>query len=246
MMTPTSSKPCRPFCAPAPTGVATARDGEAALELVRKRQPDLLVLDLLMPKKDGFAVIRELRADPETTNLPILVLTTVVEDASRRRYALETGREHGGAGLPSETGAATELLRVVAELLEKVTRHDLPPIALSARCSSSAAASPGSRPASTWPSRVSASTWPSRRPAIGGHMAQLDKTFPTNDCAMCTISPKLVDAGRHPNIDLLVDTEVAAGRRRRPATSPSPFAASRATSTRRAASAAGIAPRSAR
>ena len=43
--------------------------------------------------------------------------------------------------------------------------------------------------------------------AIGGHMAQLDKTFPTNDCAMCTISPKLVDAGRHPNIDLLVDTE---------------------------------------
>ena len=48
-----------------------------------------------------------------------------------------------------------------------------------------------------------------RRSAIGGHMAQLDKTFPTNDCAMCTISPKLVDAGRHPNIDLLVDTEVA-------------------------------------
>ncbi|HSB90531.1 MAG TPA: FAD-dependent oxidoreductase, partial [Anaerolineales bacterium] len=44
--------------------------------------------------------------------------------------------------------------------------------------------------------------------AIGGHMAQLDKTFPTNDCAMCTISPKLVDAGRHPNIDLMVDTEV--------------------------------------
>jgi heterodisulfide reductase subunit A-like polyferredoxin len=46
--------------------------------------------------------------------------------------------------------------------------------------------------------------------AIGGHMAQLDKTFPTNDCAMCTISPKLVDVGRHRNIDLLVDTEVLA------------------------------------
>jgi heterodisulfide reductase subunit A-like polyferredoxin len=44
--------------------------------------------------------------------------------------------------------------------------------------------------------------------AIGGHMAQLDKTFPTNDCAMCTISPKLVDTGRHLNIDLMVDTEV--------------------------------------
>jgi heterodisulfide reductase subunit A-like polyferredoxin len=44
--------------------------------------------------------------------------------------------------------------------------------------------------------------------AIGGHMAQLDKTFPTNDCAMCTISPKLVDTGRHLNIDLRVDTDV--------------------------------------
>ncbi len=47
-----------------------------------------------------------------------------------------------------------------------------------------------------------------KQSAIGGHMAQLDKTFPTNDCAMCTISPKLVDIGRHPNIDILTDTEV--------------------------------------
>ena len=44
--------------------------------------------------------------------------------------------------------------------------------------------------------------------AIGGKMAQLDKTFPTNDCAMCTISPKLVETGRHPNIELMTDTEV--------------------------------------
>ena len=39
--------------------------------------------------------------------------------------------------------------------------------------------------------------------AIGGKMAQLDKTFPTNDCAMCNISPKLVDTGRHPNIEII-------------------------------------------
>lgn len=44
--------------------------------------------------------------------------------------------------------------------------------------------------------------------AIGGHMAQLDKTFPTNDCAMCSISPKLVDVGRHINIELLTNTDV--------------------------------------
>jgi len=45
--------------------------------------------------------------------------------------------------------------------------------------------------------------------AIGGRMAQLDKTFPTNDCAMCIISPKLVETGRHLNIELMTDTEVA-------------------------------------
>jgi heterodisulfide reductase subunit A-like polyferredoxin len=44
--------------------------------------------------------------------------------------------------------------------------------------------------------------------AIGGHMAQLDKTFPTNDCAMCNISPKLVDTGRHPNIEILTGTDL--------------------------------------
>ncbi|MGD9211944.1 MAG: FAD-dependent oxidoreductase, partial [Desulfobacteraceae bacterium] len=44
--------------------------------------------------------------------------------------------------------------------------------------------------------------------AIGGVMSQLDKTFPTNDCSMCVISPKLVEAGRHLNIDLHTLTEV--------------------------------------
>ena len=49
-----------------------------------------------------------------------------------------------------------------------------------------------------------------KRSAIGGHMAQLDKTFPTNDCAMCTISPKLVDAGRHLNVEILTGADVLA------------------------------------
>ena len=44
--------------------------------------------------------------------------------------------------------------------------------------------------------------------AIGGKMVQLDKTFPTNDCAMCISSPKLVDAGRHPNIELLTNADI--------------------------------------
>jgi heterodisulfide reductase subunit A-like polyferredoxin len=48
-----------------------------------------------------------------------------------------------------------------------------------------------------------------RTSSIGGHMAQLDKTFPTNDCAMCILSPKLVAAARHPNIELMTNSEVS-------------------------------------
>jgi len=47
-----------------------------------------------------------------------------------------------------------------------------------------------------------------RNPSIGGKMAQLDKTFPTLDCAACIMTPKMVDAGRHPNIELLAYSEV--------------------------------------
>ena len=47
-----------------------------------------------------------------------------------------------------------------------------------------------------------------KSPTIGGHMAQLDKTFPTNDCSMCIESPKFVECNRHPNIEIMSYTEV--------------------------------------
>jgi len=47
-----------------------------------------------------------------------------------------------------------------------------------------------------------------REPSIGGRMSQLDKTFPTLDCSQCILTPKMVDVGRHPNIELMTYTEV--------------------------------------
>jgi len=49
-----------------------------------------------------------------------------------------------------------------------------------------------------------------KQPSIGGTMAQLDKTFPTNDCAMCIMAPKLVTTGRHHNIELVTNSEITA------------------------------------
>lgn len=47
-----------------------------------------------------------------------------------------------------------------------------------------------------------------KEPSIGGHMAQFDKTFPTLDCAACILTPKMVQVGQHPNIELLSYSEV--------------------------------------
>jgi heterodisulfide reductase subunit A len=47
-----------------------------------------------------------------------------------------------------------------------------------------------------------------RSPSLGGRMAQLDKTFPTNDCSTCILSPKLVEAVRHPRIEILTNSEI--------------------------------------
>jgi len=47
-----------------------------------------------------------------------------------------------------------------------------------------------------------------KKPGIGGHMAQLDKTFPTNDCAICILAPKMADCFGHPNINVMTYSEV--------------------------------------
>jgi CheY-like chemotaxis protein len=101
-----------------PYQVATARNGEQCLAMVRQRKPDVLILDLLMPKMDGFAVIRELQNDPSYSSLPIAVLTTVVEDASRRRYELETGRDLRVSTYLQKPVSPDEMIRTIAKMME--------------------------------------------------------------------------------------------------------------------------------
>ncbi len=74
-----------------PYKLTFASNGEECLEQVKKNTPDLIVLDLLMPQKDGFEVIKELRAYHSYPRIPILILTAVTKEAGDRRYELETG-----------------------------------------------------------------------------------------------------------------------------------------------------------
>ena len=72
--------------------VEVAENGEIALEAIQKRKPDLILLDLVMPKFDGFEVLDSLKNDPATSDIPVIVLTARAGEEDRQR-ALELGAE---------------------------------------------------------------------------------------------------------------------------------------------------------
>jgi len=61
--------------------VVTANDGREALEKVESERPDLLVLDVMMPYMDGFEVLQNLRRNPSTRDIPVIMLTAKAQDA---------------------------------------------------------------------------------------------------------------------------------------------------------------------
>jgi DNA-binding response OmpR family regulator len=67
-----------------------ARDGDQAMRLVDQVAPAAMVLDLMMPRRDGFSVLRELRADGRIARLPVIVVTAIF-GLSERLYATELG-----------------------------------------------------------------------------------------------------------------------------------------------------------
>jgi DNA-binding response OmpR family regulator len=70
--------------------VKNALDGELGLQMAKKFKPDLILLDLILPKKDGFEVLRELKIDEATKNIPVIVLTNL-EGSTDVEKALSLG-----------------------------------------------------------------------------------------------------------------------------------------------------------
>ena len=67
-----------------------ARDGDQAMRMVDSLAPSVMVLDLMMPRRDGFSVLRELRSDGRIATLPVIVVTAIF-GLSERLYATELG-----------------------------------------------------------------------------------------------------------------------------------------------------------
>lgn len=70
--------------------VSVAMDGEAVFDEIKKKKPALILLDLLLPKKNGFDVLKELKSNPEWQLIPVVVLSNLGEDSEIKR-ALELG-----------------------------------------------------------------------------------------------------------------------------------------------------------
>ena len=72
--------------------VITAADGEEAIEKARTERPDLVVLDIMMPKVDGFEACRRLKGDPETNQIPVILLTAKGREVDRQ-MGIEVGAD---------------------------------------------------------------------------------------------------------------------------------------------------------
>ena len=68
--------------------VRTVINGDEALEMIAEWKPDILVLDVMMPRRDGFAVAEAVRADPEIAHTPIIMLTARAQDSDIERGTL--------------------------------------------------------------------------------------------------------------------------------------------------------------
>jgi two-component system response regulator MtrA len=92
--------------------VVAASDGAEALASVRARRPDLVVLDIAMPEVDGLEVLRRLRADPTTSELPVVLLSARAQEAD-----VERGFAIGASAYLKKPFSPRELSEHVAELL---------------------------------------------------------------------------------------------------------------------------------
>lgn len=101
--------------------ICTAKDGQAALDMLDSEQPDLVLLDVMMPKRSGFEVCRELKSDPRYNATPVIMVTALNEVGD-----LERAKESGADDFLVKPVNKLELLQRVRTLLSR--RHQPPAV----------------------------------------------------------------------------------------------------------------------
>ncbi|MCW9078198.1 MAG: response regulator [Gammaproteobacteria bacterium] len=99
--------------------VVTASDGQEAIDLLASTRPDLMILDVMMPRKNGFEVCAEVRADPALSRMPILMLT-----AKGREAEMKKGISLGADAYITKPFSTHDLVAKVHELLHREDAGD--------------------------------------------------------------------------------------------------------------------------
>ena len=103
--------------------VQSAFSGEEALELVQKDPPDLILLDIMLPGTDGLEVCKQLKADPSTASVPIIILSALSEEAD-----VVAGLELGADDYVAKPFSPRVLLARVKATLRRTTAPSAPPV----------------------------------------------------------------------------------------------------------------------
>ena len=99
--------------------VIPAYGGIEGLQKLRSERPDLVVLDIMMPDKDGFEVCKEMKADPQLADIPVLLLTAVASQMSSTRYTPRMGMETEADDYIDKPVEPDEIVRRVEKLLAR-------------------------------------------------------------------------------------------------------------------------------
>jgi CheY-like chemotaxis protein len=92
--------------------VLEATDGLSAIQVACAEQPDLVLMDVMMPALDGYEACRRLKADPETADIPVIMLTAKTQAAEQK-----TGMDAGASGYITKPFTPKDLVAQVSEFL---------------------------------------------------------------------------------------------------------------------------------
>ncbi|MDX5319178.1 MAG: response regulator [Actinomycetes bacterium] len=101
--------------------VTTAADGQAAVDLATELHPDVVTLDVMMPRLNGFEAVQRLRQDPRTATIPVVMVTGRAQSAD-----LDRGREVGVEAYLTKPFEPTDLVEVVTRLAREARGRSAP------------------------------------------------------------------------------------------------------------------------
>ena len=102
-----------------PYEVVVAYDGDDGLAKARKEKPDLIILDIIMPVKDGFRAAEQLKKDPDLKKIPVIMLTSFSEKGGETSLSVGQGLALDAEDYVDKPVAPEELLKRVERLLKK-------------------------------------------------------------------------------------------------------------------------------